>query len=161
MLCPGWCLSFCVFHSILFHFVFSFSFCVFHSILFHFKQVFVYMFYATTYCTRRWCIYNIISLTSIHIYTIWYIHLFNYMEIIKLHRGIRGNGILRLQIWPTQAKIPSIPLELLVGGPLVGACSASVRSLKKEIIKKLWMKLNTINGNKIKLWILFTYLKLF
>ena len=54
---------------------FSFSFCVFHSILFHFKHILRY------YILYTLCIYNIISRTTIHIsYNFSYDHTYIYIQ---------------------------------------------------------------------------------
>ena len=73
------------------------------------------------------------------------------------------HGILRLYWWRGQERIPPIPLELLVCDHVVGVHPASTTSnLKKGVNTYIWMKLNTNDGNKIKLWILlFTYFILF
>ena len=65
--------------------------------------------------------------------------------------------------WPPSSRIRPLPLEGLVRGGLVGASPVSGRSLRRRSIWIYisWMKLNTIDGNEIELWILFMYLKYF
>ena len=103
------------------------------------QQVFVYLSDATTYIQ------------------------YNIPDIIKRQTPIEfPYGILPFHVWRGQERIPPIPLELLVCDHVVGVHPASARSnLKKGVNTYIWMKLNTIDGNKIKLWILFTYFKLF
>ena len=73
------------------------------------------------------------------------------------------DGILPSHLWCGQERIPPIPLELLLGDHVVGVHPASATyNLKKGVNTYIWMKLNTNDGNKIKLWILlFTYFILF
>ena len=73
------------------------------------------------------------------------------------------HGILRLNLWRGQERIPPIPLELLLCDHVVGAHPASARSKSKKMVNTcVWMKLNTNDGNKIQLWIfLLTHLILF
>ena len=97
------------------------------------QQVFVYISDATGYIY----IYNIRSLTSPNIWT-------------QL-----PHGILRVFWWRGQERIPPIPLEFLVYDLVVGVHPASTTSnFKKGVNTYIWMKLNTNDGNKIKLWIL-------
>ena len=88
---------------------------------------------------RYWLhIYNIRSLTNPNIYGVY-----------KL-----PHGILQLYCWCGQERIPPIPFELLVCDHVVGVHPASARSnFKKGVNTCIWMKLNTNDGNKIKLWI--------
>ena len=105
------------------------------------QQVFVYLSDATS------CIYTILDLLQSGP-NIW---------------AQVPHGILRLYRWRGQERIPPIPLELLVCDLVVGVHPSSETSnLKKGVNTYIWMKLNTNDGNKIKLWILlFTYLILF
>ena len=65
------------------------------------------------------------------------------------------HGILRLYLWRGQERIPPIPLELLLCDLVVGVPPAAPKAnLKKGVNTYIWMKLNTNDGIKIKLWIL-------
>ena len=97
--------------------------------------------------------------TLLHIYNITSLTIAN---IIYLRSICNSRWYSPSLVWCGQQRIPPIPLELLVCDHVVGVCSASPRSnLKKGVNTYIWMKLNTIDGNKIKLWILFMYFKLF
>ena len=73
------------------------------------------------------------------------------------------HGILRLYWWRGQERIPPIPLELLLCDLVVGVPPAAPKAnLKKVVNTYIWMKLNTNDGIKIKLWILLlTHFKVF
>jgi hypothetical protein len=64
----------------------------------------------------------------------------------RSHGGISDNGILPLGLWLCQAKIPPIPLELLLCIRSVGANSVLLPTIKKEI------NMNINHHNKYYEW---------
>ena len=69
--------------------------------------------------------------THIYIYTIWYIQFLLQLADHYIH----ALGVVVFSVGSydlLKQKIPQFPLEVLVCGPLVGACPASPTSLKKE-----------------------------
>ena len=93
------------------------------------------------------------TLLATYMYNMYKIS-YNYKPLASIWNQF-PHGILRFYWWRGQERIPPIPIELLSCDLVLGVHPASATSnLKKGVNTYIWMKLNTNDGNKIKLWIL-------